>query len=222
MFKRLFKKKTKETETKHEVKNETKVPKRRKSTTNSSIEKKIDKLSTKKDIENVLTEIIASRDAVLTEVSKIPDSVSNLMVDQITSPLKDFISAELTNNDDIKQLSINEAIKHEDVKQLSNNQAVKKGFDEVIMEMKEKIENLSQRHLKILNILVQNRGAWLDYEEVGKYCNPQLTGSCIRGYIADLINSYKMPINKKNFGRKSKIKLSNKAVKQLAITKLVD
>jgi len=187
------------------------------------LDKRLDKLSTKDDVERIVKEIASSRDAVLTEVGKIPDSVSNILVEQITSPLKDFISSELAEGG-IKQLSINEAVKQEGVKQLSSNQAVKqkKSIDDVVSEMKERLEMLSQRHLKVLNILVQNREVWLDYEDVGKFCSPQLTGSCIRGYVADLINSYKIPVDKRNFGRKSKVKLSGRAVKQLAISKLVD
>jgi len=187
------------------------------------LDKRLDKLSTKDDVERIVKEIASSRDAVLTEVGKIPDSVSNILVEQITSPLKDFISSELAEGG-IKQLSINEAVKQKGVKQLSSNQAVKqkKSIDDVVSEMKERLEMLSQRHLKVLNILVQNREVWLDYEDVGKFCSPQLTGSCIRGYVADLINSYKIPVDKRNFGRKSKVKLSGRAVKQLAISKLVD
>lgn len=180
-------------------------------------------VSTKDDVQTILREIAQSREAVLQEVSKIPDSLSLLLVNQITSPLKDFISSELNNTQAVKQLSIPEAVHHSPAMTLSNNQAVKqkKSIDDVIVEMKERLERLSQRHLKILNILVQNREAWLEYDELGKFCSPSLTGSCIRGYIADLINSYSIPIEKKNFGRKSKVRISQQAVKELAITKLL-
>ncbi len=215
MFGGIFRRKPKEREVR-------KRPGKRKSEL-SGLGKKLDNLSTKEDVERIIKEVAASRDAVISEVGKIPDSVSSILADQITSPIKDFISSELEHREP-RQLSINQAVKQEDVKQLSSNQAVKqkRSIEEVVGEMRQKLEMLSQRHLKVLNVLVQNRDSWLDYEEIGRECSPQLTGSCIRGYVADLINSYSIPIVKKNFGRKSKVRVSDKAIKHLAITKLVD
>ena len=181
-------------------------------------------LSTKSDVQIILKEITQSRDAVIQEVTKLPESLSTHLVDQITAPLREFFQSELSHVPQSQQLSINQAIKQVNPQKLSSNQAVKqqKSFDDVISEMKERVENLSQRHLKVINILIQNRDGWLEYEDIGKYCNPQLTGSCIRGYVADLINSYKIPIEKKIFGRKSKVKISPQGLKQLALSKMVD
>lgn len=164
-------------------------------------------LSTKKDIERVLNEIVNSREKIMDEVAKIPDSLPAVLAESITSPLKEFISQKLSSNQAVKQVK---------VKQLSTNQAL----DRVVSEMKERLEMLSQRHIKVLNILAHNRDEWLAYEEIGKYCSPEITGSCIRGYVSDLINSYNIPIEKKNFGRKSKVRLPDKAMKELAIARL--
>jgi len=196
--------------------------KRNRSKNSNEIKQILEKVSTKEDVERIIQEVSSSREAILTEVTKMPASISSAMVDQITLPLKEYITAEIAQSG-MKQLSIDQAVKQLDTKQLSSSQAIKQqGLADAIAEMKISLERLTQRHLKVLNILVQNREEWLDYEELGKFCNPQLTGSCIRGYIADLINSYKIPIEKRNFGRRSKIKISPSGVKQLAISKLSD
>ncbi|MBL7160868.1 MAG: hypothetical protein ISS93_03405 [Candidatus Aenigmarchaeota archaeon] len=190
------------------------VGRKRQARLDEKFEKHFSKMCTKDDVKLILNEIASSREAVIKEVTGIPDSISGVMAEQITSPLRDFISSELSSYQAVKQV---------DSEELSSYQAVKqeKSLDDVVQEMKKRLDMLSQRHLKILQILVQNNGEWLDYEEIGKFCSPQLTGSCIRGYVADLLNSYKIPIQKEIFGRKSRIKISEEGLKQLAVTKLL-
>lgn len=169
-------------------------------------------LSTKDDVKKIIAEISSSRDTILDEMTKMPESLSSHLVEQITAPLKEAITQELSSNQAVKQLTLD---------RLSSNQAVpssKKTLEDAVQEMKDRMENLSQRHLKVLHVLIQNREQWLDYDEIGSYCSPQLTGSCVRGYIADLINTYRIPVEKKGFGRKNKIRVSPQTVKELALT----
>ena len=186
------------------------VPAPEPATKKKTAKKRTPRAVNKQDIERILKEIISTREVLLQEMNRIPDSVSGLLVDRITQPLKQFLSQEL---------SAQQAIKQPVPEGLSSNQAVPT-LEQAVDEMKARLENLSQRHMKILNVLVQNRDSWLDYEEIGSFCTPQLTGSCIRGYVADLINTYTIPIEKKAFGRRSKVKISPRGLKQIAITKL--
>ena len=72
-------------------------------------------VSTKQDVERVLNEVIASRNLILQEVTKLPESLSSRMVDHITSPLKAFLAEELRTNAS-QQLSIPQAVTQEDPK----------------------------------------------------------------------------------------------------------
>ena len=96
----------------------------------------------------------------------------------------------------------------------------KESLDEVVSEMKAKLSMLSQRHIRILNILAQNRDMWMTYNEISAHTSPPLTPSCIRGYISDLVNNYKIPIDKKMHGKITKVRLPSRVFKQLAITRL--
>lgn len=168
------------------------------------------------DLKKILAEISTSRDKIIQEIHRIPDSqqMTSLLAEQITSPLKEFIA---------ETLSRTHAVKQETENRLSGNQAVKqeKTLDEVVTEMKNRLEMLSQRHLKVIGILAQNKDEWLGYEDIGSFCSPPLTGSCIRGYVADLVNVYKIPIEKKNFGRQSRVRIAEDGWKQMAVTKIL-
>jgi len=176
------------------------------------IKQLIEQLSTKSDVDRVRKDVISSRKAIIKEVSSIPESqqLSSLLTEHITSPLKDYIAQALSSNQAVKQLG---------VKQLSSNQA---GLDKIVVEMKQKVDMLTPRHMRVLSVLAQKREEWLGYDSIGSLCSPQLSGSCIRGYIADLINVYSIPIEKKTFGKQGRVRVSEKTFKQLAITKLID
>ena len=176
----------------------------------------LSRMHTKEDIQTILQEIVFAREKIIEEVHKIPDStkIESLLAEQLLTPLREFISTQVSTRPAVKQMA-----EHP----LSSNQAVKqKSLDQLISEMKMNLESLSQRHVRILSILAQQRNEWLGYDQIGALCTPSLTASCIRGYIADLINVYRIPLEKKNFGRQSKVRIPEKVWKQLAITKLAD
>ena len=175
------------------------------------IEERLELLSTKEDIERVIAQVLSTQETIISEVGMIPDreKLIGLLAEHITSPLKEYVAQELSSNQAVKQPAAN---------RLSSNQAVKqkKTLDQTINELKYNMDRLTQRHIKILNVLAQNRDVWMGYEEIGQFCSPQLTGSCIRGYIADLINVYSIPLEKKSFGRQNKVKIPQGVLKKIA------
>jgi len=168
-------------------------------------------LSTKDDIKALHAEIVASREVLLSHIQKIPDhhTLGSLLIEHITEPLKQqFISSA----NPIKRIEAATATGEEPITQ--------KSLDAIIDETKRKLDMLSQRHVKILDVLARNRGEWLSYQEIGQYCSPPLTGSCIRGYVADLINMYQISIEKKSMGKQSRVRVTERMVKDMAIAKL--
>ena len=186
----------------------------------NSIKEAINQLSSKQDIENVLKEIAVSREDILAAVDKVPadDDIAQLLVSQITEPLKEFLNARLGAIPDRPLVPITIRAR-EPVPLMKSEEHELEG---IVSDMKTKLSMLSQRHMKIINILAQNRNLWVDYENIGEQCQPALTGSCIRGYISDLTKNYKLPIEKKNFGRQMKIRLSESAFKKMVMAKLVE
>ncbi len=134
--------------------------------------------------------------------NKMPD----ILINKLVEPLKEALSS-------------NQALKQKQVKRLSVCQAEKpKSLDNAIEQLKGKLDMLNQRHINVLNCLGKNRGNWLTYSDIATQVG--LSPSCIRGYVSDLIKTFQLPIEKKRIGKEAMVKLSDKAFKQIAITKL--
>jgi hypothetical protein len=206
----LFRKKEK----KRQQKPESRTQRKKGNADLKEIKNLILNLSTKDDIKQLTLDVASSRKAVIQEVKRLPDQqqLSSILAEQITAPLKTYIEKEMTTDQAVKQL---------DGKQLSAYQA-DSGLETIVGEMKQKMDMLTARHLKVLSVLAQQRNDWLRYEEIGALCSPPVSGSCARGYVADLINVYKIEVEKKSLGRQSGVKLSPQAIKQLALSKLID
>ncbi|MBI4182227.1 MAG: hypothetical protein HY520_04645 [Candidatus Aenigmarchaeota archaeon] len=179
----------------------------------TAISQKLGQVSTRDDIDRILKAVQSSRQAIIKEIRELPaeEELADMMVKQITAPLKGYLA----------ELSSNQAVKQQMPSRLSGSQAPK-SLDQVVGEMKQKMEMLTPRHLRVLGVLAQKREEWLGYEEIGAFCVPALSGSCIRGYVADLINVYRIPLEKQAFGKQSRVRLPEQVFKQLAISKLAD
>ncbi|MBI4021129.1 MAG: hypothetical protein HY369_02715 [Candidatus Aenigmarchaeota archaeon] len=167
-------------------------------------------LSTKDDVSKIVAEVTRSREMILNRMAD-KDLLPRMLAEHVTAPLREAISLGLSSS---------QAVKQSDRKRLSASQAAK-SLDEVVLETKQKIEMLTPRHLKVLQALAEQRD-WLTYEGIGSLCAPPVSGSCIRGYVADLVNVYKIPLEKMNAGRQTKVRISEKTLKEFAITKLSD
>ena len=170
------------------------------------------------------SEIREAKDVIVEELYKRPDSeeISHLLVEHITQPVKEYISKLVGGKEEASnRLNTYQALEQikEPIEVLDEDKK-KESLDEVVSEMKAKLSMLSQRHIRILNILAQNRDMWMTYNEISAHTSPPLTPSCIRGYISDLVNNYKIPIDKKMHGKITKVRLPSRVFKQLAITRL--
>ena len=182
------------------------------------------KVSSKEDIDRVLKEIALSKESIVSAIHDLPqeEDIVQLLVSQITEPLKSFLSTRLAAEPVPVRLGGRPAQPTAIHPAPTFQPADQEALDSIVSDMKTKLSMLSQRHLKIINVLAQNRNLWIDYEKIGDQCQPTLTGSCIRGYVSDLIKNYRLPVEKKIVGRQMKVRLSEAAFKKMVMAKLVE
>jgi hypothetical protein len=120
----------------------------------------------------------------------IADSVSKMVVTQLMAPLQDAISSAV-NGKSTRSIGV------------------------IAEDMKRKIENLSDRHIRVVKCLSQANGEWVNYDYLSGVC--KISQSCLRGYISDLKRVYDIPIESSRKDGRVALRIEPRTVKRLAL-----
>jgi hypothetical protein len=121
----------------------------------------------------------------------IADSVSKLVVNQLMAPLQDAISSAVNGKPEAKSIGM------------------------IAEDMKRKVENLSDRHIRVIKCLSQANGEWVNYDYLSGVC--KISQSCLRGYISDLKRAYDIPIESSRKDGRLVLRIEPQSVKRLAL-----